>query len=87
MADNDDVMRCPLCHGHGELRRNQLEEWLSDPDLRGVIDRYRAQLRGPDAGAGKPVPVTEKKNGDRNFKKEVHRWNTQLPIFSRSPKE
>ena len=87
MADNDDVMSCPLCQGHGELRRAELDEWLSDPDLRDVIERYKEQVRDRRARTGEPVLAAEKKNRHRDFQKEVHRWNTELPIFSRSPKE
>lgn len=92
MADNDDVLRCPLCQGHGELRRTELDEWLADPELRGVIQRYLAkfypakarELSGP---AQEPACVGANANGQQDFEKEVHRWNKELPIFRRSPKE
>lgn len=82
MADKDDVLRCPLCQGHGELRRSELDELLADPELRGVIERYRAKQVGATA-----TSVNQKANGRRDFEKEVHGWNPELPMFRRSPKE
>ena len=84
MADNKDVMACPLCQGHGELRRPELDELLAhDPEFRRVIERYQAKARGLGATAS----VTQNANGRRNFEQEVHRWNPEVPIFRRSPKE
>jgi hypothetical protein len=82
MADKDDVLRCPLCQGHGELRRSELDEFLTDPELRGVIERYLAKVGETAATSAK-----QKANGGRDFDKEVHGWNPELPIFRRSPKE
>lgn len=92
MAENNDVLRCPLCQGHGELRRAELEGWLSEPDFRGIIERIKAQLYDLTARTGEPVFVRHPGNGKRDlqkedFQKEVHRWNPELQIFRRSPKE
>lgn len=84
MADHNDHLRCPLCQGHGELRRSELDEWLSDPALRDAVER---RIRDLSARTGQPAFVSASQNGERDFEKEVHRWNPESPIFRRSPKE
>jgi hypothetical protein len=91
MAENNDVLRCPLCHGHGELRRTELEHWFADPDFRTVLEGYLIKFRPSptdEVSAGSACGcASQKTNGQGDFQKEVHRWNPELPIFRRSPKE
>ena len=78
MADHDEVMKCPLCEGHGELRRSEIVERLTNPEQ---IDQYLSGTVEEFAGA------KARRYEAGRFQKEVHSWNPQLPIFNRSPKE
>lgn len=82
MAENDKV-KCPLCEGHGELSRSDIAERFTTPELRKRLDARIAEiLEGAEVLANAAgTPTT------RNFEKEVHTWNPQLPMWRRSPKE
>jgi len=82
MAENYKV-KCPLCEGHGELLRSEIAERFTTPELRKRMDARIAEiLECAEVLAGASgVPVI------RNFEKEVHTWNPQLPMWRRSPKE
>jgi len=88
MADRNDVLKCPLCHGHGQISRSEILEKLNDPQK---ISDYLADLR-------KAAPeVTERrrslesvKPGERrksDFEREVHTWNSASDLWTRSNKE
>jgi hypothetical protein len=47
MADQDDVVKCPFCEGHGELRRADMIGRLSSTDLPKILEVYLAQLAEP----------------------------------------
>jgi hypothetical protein len=79
MAEQGLKVECPLCEGHGELTRTEVAEKLTTPELRKRLDARIAEIL-EDAGL---VGV----GAARNFEKEVHGWNPQLPIWRRSPKE
>jgi hypothetical protein len=79
-AMNDDLVNCPLCHGHAQLRRSELIARLADTGFREKVEKHLAELNERElAGVGT--------NRTRDFQKEVHSWNPQLPIWRRSPKE
>ena len=82
MAENDKV-KCPLCEGQGEVSRSEIAERFTTPELRKRLDARIAEiLEGAEVlarAAGTPPT--------RNFEKEVHTWNPQLPMWRRSPKE
>lgn len=86
MTDGEDLVKCPLCEGHGELRRAELVERLSNGELKSKLDSTLTGLVQPEeevavaAGAGRS-------NEFRDFQKDVHSWNPQLPMWRRSPKE
>jgi hypothetical protein len=79
---NDEVLQCPLCQGHSQVNRAELIGLLTDRNLRAKIERYLAELQ-----SGEPVPVGANRGESRDFEKDVHTWNPQLPIWRRSPKE
>jgi hypothetical protein len=85
MSDHRDRLQCPLCAGHGEARRSRLIEFFSDPELKSKIDAYLASITptGDDTAELVGVPGGQ----PRNFQKDVHSWNPQLPMWRRSPKE
>jgi hypothetical protein len=87
MVDNHDLLKCPLCDGHGEVRRARLLEYARNPRLvNGLEDCLSA---GAEATSDRPElqEVGAGSRTQRDFQKEVHSWNPQLSIWRRSPKE
>jgi hypothetical protein len=84
MTDHRDHLKCPLCEGQGKVRRSQLLEFFSDPELKIKIDAYVARLAPQDEA---PELVCATPHEPRNFQKDVHSWNPQVPMWTRSPKE
>ena len=84
MSDHRDRVRCPLCEGHGEVRRSQLIEFFSDPELKSKLDGYLAAVAPPEQA---PELVASAVREKRDFEKDVHSWNPQVPMWNRSPKE
>ena len=85
MADHLDRMKCPVCDGQGEVWRYQLIQFFTDPELKAKIESY---LGKPDPAEEDTAEVaTVSDTEPRNFQKDVHSWNPQLPMWRRSPKE
>lgn len=86
MTDSRDLVKCPLCQGHGEIRRAELVEGLSDGELKPKLD---AILRGLVQSEEELAATATVARGSesRDFQKDVHSWNPQLPMWRRSPKE
>jgi hypothetical protein len=80
MAESILKVKCPMCEGRGELTRTEIAEKLTTPELRKRLDARIAEIV-------ENVEVVGVGRGARNFEKEVHEWNPQLPIWRRSPKE
>jgi hypothetical protein len=78
----ENKVKCPLCEGHGELSHLEIALFTT-PELRKRLDARIAEiLEGEEILAGATsAPAT------RNFEREVHTWNPQLPMWRRSPKE
>jgi hypothetical protein len=77
--DDKDLLKCPLLQGLDAMHRAELLGLINDSNLRNKLeDCLKQHPSGPDA-----VCATEK----RDFEKDVHSWNPQKLIFSRSPKE
>src|ERR1700746_523913 len=70
-------IKVPPCEGHGEVRRSQLTEFFSDPELKSKVEGYLAVVAGP---AEKPDLVAATVREKRDFKKDVHNWNPQIPM-------
>jgi len=77
---DDFKVRCPLCEGHGELLRSELAEKLTTAALRQRLDARIAEIL-------QDAELVTSHAAKRDFEKEVHSWNPQLPIWRRSPKE
>jgi hypothetical protein len=78
---SEEMLSCPLCQGRAQVSRAELTEMLTERTLLERIERYLAELTPTeDARAGAV-------SGGRDFQKDVHNWNPQLPIWRRSPKE
>lgn len=80
---NNDLLQCPLCQGHAQVSRTELIGLLTDHNLREKIEKYLAELLQTEEPAG----VGAKRLESRDFEKDVHTWNPQMPIWRRSPKE
>jgi hypothetical protein len=81
---NDDLVKCPLCGGFTHVAKPELLEALRDPNIRRRVEEYVAGLLQPASGelaavAGSPASV--------DFNKDVHKWNPNVPVWRRSPKE
>ena len=80
---DQDLLKCPLLQGLDAMHRAELLGLLNDSSLREKLEVCLSQHSGAEV-----TPVTceaEAKRGD--FEKEVHNWNPQRLVFSRSPKE
>jgi len=81
---NDDVVKCPLCGGFTHVAEKHVLEALRDPKLRERVESFVAELRKAQpelAGVGAS-------NGEpRDFQKDVHGWNPNVPMWRRSSKE
>lgn len=84
MADNHDPLKCPLCEGHGEIRRARLLELVEQREIQPRIEAY---LENDDAAEPELVEAAIGAPARRNFQEDVHSWNPQLPMWRRSPKE
>lgn len=71
-------VKCPLCEGHGQLSRPEMVGRLSDEELSQKLEEYLARL----AENGEVLA-----GATRDFQRDVHTWNPQLPMWRRSPKE
>ncbi len=85
MSENHALLKCPLCEGQGKICETDLIQFFSDPDLKARIEIYLAERRREVPESKEPVGVGAQK--ERNFQKDVHSWNPQLPMWRRSPKE
>jgi len=81
----NETICCPLCQGRSNLSRSELIDLLTDRDLRGKIERYLAELTQMSGACSTKSGTQEART--RDFQKEVHSWNPQVPMWNRSPKE
>ena len=80
MAEQEDLVRCPLCDGQGALAPQTIVDRFFKPEL-----RLRLEARISEIAEICDSGVVRAKVLD--FQKEVHTWNPALPIWRRSPKE
>jgi hypothetical protein len=85
MTEHRGRLTCPLCEGQGEVRHSQLIEFFSDPQLKTKINAYLSNVT--PAGDETAELVGAAVREPRNFQKEVHSWNPEVPMWQRSPKE
>lgn len=85
MTEHRDVLECPLCAGHGEVRAARLTEFFSDPQLKSKVEACVANASTSLEETAELVATAESK--PRDFQKDVHTWNPTLPMWRRSPKE
>ena len=83
---NRDVFNCPLCDGHGQLRRSEILNQMASRDLGEKIERQIAEI----AKSGDEKELTGVPANASNvaaFQREVHSWNPKQPLWRRSQKE
>ena len=77
---DEDLLKCPLLQGLDAMHRAELLGLLNNSNLREKLETCLTQRSGQESAAC----VQE---NTRDFEKEVHSWNPQRLVFSRSPKE
>ncbi len=84
---DEELLCCPLLRGLDATRRAELLGLLNNSNLREELEKClasRAQSAGaapkPCASQAEPIPA-------RDFQREVHSWNADVPMWRRSPKE
>ncbi len=85
MAKNHDLLKCPLCEGQGEVRRADLIERLTDSELKNGLDARLASIIQSQEET--ELTAVADAASARNFHKDVHSWNPEVPMWRRSPKE
>ena len=85
MTDHLDRLKCPVCDGDGEVWRYQLIQFFTDPELKAKIEAYIGGTLPAEQETAEVAATQDAK--ERNFQKDVHSWNPQLPMWRRSPKE
>lgn len=83
---NDDLVKCPLCGGFTHVGKPELVTALNDPKVRRQVETFVAELL--HSGAGDLAGVAaESKPQSQDFNQDVHKWNPNVPVWRRSPKE
>jgi hypothetical protein len=82
---NDDLVKCPLCGGFTHIDKPELLAALNDPKIRRQVEKYVGELLA--SPVGDLTGVTAGQPHGRDFNKDVHNWNPNIPVWRRSPKE
>ncbi len=84
---DEDLLRCPLLQSLDALHRAELLWMLNDSNLRENLEKCLAEHA---RAAAKPtrLPTSDLDRPQmRNFEREVHSWDPDLPMWRRSAKE
>jgi len=82
---DEDLLKCPLLQGLDAMHRAELLGLVNDSNLRQRLEKCLTQHLEAEAKEAPVTCVEKPQPGD--FEKEVHSWNPQHLVFSRSPKE
>lgn len=82
---HDDLVKCPLCGGFTHVEQPELLVALNDPKIRQQVESYVAELLRSPVGELAAVTAGQPQSGD--FDKDVHKWNPNVQVWRRSPKE
>jgi hypothetical protein len=80
MADQETLVRCPLCEGQGALSPQAIVDRFINPELRQRLDNRITEIA--EICTAQPT-----KSKVMDFQRDVHAWNPALAIWRRSPKE
>jgi hypothetical protein len=86
MAENHDLLRCPVCQGQGEFLRSEVVEQLTSGELKSRLDTLLVEVIPPEASVELATAAVRDAES-RDFQKDVHSWNPQVSMWRRSPKE
>jgi len=78
---DEDLLQCPLLQGLDAMHRAELLGFLNDSSLR---QKLEICLAGREKN---PAQAACDQETGRDFNRDVHSWNPQKLVFSRSPKE
>jgi len=81
---DEDLLKCPLLQSLDAMHRAELLGLVNDSCLRDKLEKCLTQHLQAE---GETVADEPKAAEPRNFEKDVHSWNPQRLVFSRSPKE
>jgi hypothetical protein len=82
---NEDLLKCPLLQGLDAMHRAQLLGLINDSGLKEKLEKCLTEQGFKNCA--NPEPASTGPAATRNFSKDVHNWNPQQMVFSRSPKE
>jgi len=80
---NDNLVKCPLCGGFTHIDKPELLMALHDSKIRQEVESYVSELLRSSSGE----LVASGQARGRDFNKDVHCWNPNVPVWRRSPKE
>ncbi len=75
----NELLKCPLCCGRGELPKAELFDRLREKDFSHKVESYLANVVEPDR-------KSELREGP-TFDNDVRTWNCTHFLWRRSPKE
>lgn len=81
VMDDRDLLKCPLLQGLDAMHRAELLGLINESNLREKLEECISQHTNFSKHSCEGSPE------ERNFEKDVHSWNPQKLVFSRSPKE
>jgi len=81
----DNLVKCPLCGAFTHIDKAELLAVLRDSKIRQQLENYVAELLRLPVGELAVVAAGQREG--RDFNKDVHSWNPNVPICRRSPKE
>ena len=81
---NDEVVKCPLCGGFSHIEKPELRAALKNPRMREQVQKYIHELLQSPVEDLHPARPT---GAGRDFQRDVHKWDTRVPMWQRSPKE
>jgi transposase len=83
--NEEDLLKCPLLQNLDAMHRAELLGLVNDSNLREKLEKCLTHHLEEESKEVAKVGGKEAQTHD--FEKEVHSWNPQRLIFSRSPKE
>ena len=80
----NDMVKCPLCGDLTHIDNQGLLAAMHDSKTRQQIESYVAELLRSRSGELAAVGQAQQQ---RDFNKEVHHWNPNVPMWRRSANE
>ena len=84
---DEELLSCPLLRGLDAIRRAELLGLLNKSNLREELEKCLASRAQTVGAAQKSCASGDEPAPPRDFQREVHSWNTDVPMWRRSPKE